>query len=489
MSTRVTTRVSAGELAGTREGGIDRYLAVPYAAPPVGARRFALPEPPPAWAGARDATEYGPTAPQTPYGPATARLLNNVIREGDDFLTANVWAPADAEGAPVMVWVHGGSFAHGSNALDGYDGSTFARDGVVFVGINYRLGSEGFSVLDDAPTNLGLHDVAAVLRWVRREIAAFGGDPARVTAFGESAGAIALATLLARPGHFELFDRVILQSGMATAAPRKKGGRITRRIAKQLGIPTTRAAFAATPAARLLEAETVVTAGATPISGGASFGPVVGDELVPVDPAEAIAGGAGDEVPVLLGWNTDEWRLWFVPSGIVDRIGLGLFTAARVAFRITPRVLRAYRAAHPGASRGELFGHLATDILLRRPLQRQADSRLAHGGAPTWVYEFAWPSPVARLGAAHAVEIGFVFDGLRSDDSVRIAGDDAPQPLADRMHAAWVRFAAEGDPGWRPWDARRPILVIDGDPEHDASTVVEGHRDAELRAWPERRRR
>jgi para-nitrobenzyl esterase len=474
--------ISAGRLRGIRQDGVDRYLGVPYAAAPIGVHRFAEPAPASAWDGIRDATRMGPTAPQNPYGEAVAPYLANVIDPGDEFLNVNVWAPADARDCPVMVWVHGGSGTHGSNAVDGYDGTAFAREGIVFVGINYRLAAEGFSVLDDAPLNLGLADVAAALRWVRAEIQAFGGDPRNVTAFGESAGAFSLARLLASPPAAQLFDRVILQSGAPGAAKRSVARRITKLTAKQLGIPTTREAFLSASPAQLLEAEATITAKSNALTGGPSYDTAVGGELVPRPPLEALLAGAGDAIPLLMGWTSEEYRLFLVPSGIIDRVGRGLFALARLRFGIAPRVLRAYRDAHPGAGRGVLLGEMLIDHLLRLPLNRMADSRLNHKAAPTYAYEFAWPSPVGGLGAAHAMEIGFVFDRLSSADWIRLTGEDAPQQLADDMHAAWVRFATTGNPGWRRWDASRPVMVFDV----PSSELVEAPRDAQLAVWRRR---
>ena len=482
MSRTVTTRVSGGELRGVRQDGIDRYLGIPYAAAPVGELRFREPQPAPAWSGVRDATKLGPTAPQNPYGPVVSKFLANVILPGDEYLNVNVWAPADARDSPVMVWVHGGSFAHGSNALDGYDGSAFARDGVVLVAVNYRLGTEGFSVLRDAPANLGLADVVAALRWVRAEIVSFGGDPRNVTAFGESAGASAVGDLLGSPHAAELFDRAILQSGAPGAVRPKRAGRITRLTAKRLGIPATREAFAAQPSSRLLEAEAALTANSSPVAPGPSFQAAIAEPILPRQPLDAILDGAGDPIPVILGWNAEETRLWLVPTGLQDRIGRALFAAVRLRFGIGRRILRAYRAAFPNAGHGQLVGELATDLILRLPFQRIADARLARRAAPTYLYEFAWRTAVGGLGAAHALEIGFVFDRLRSPDWVMFAGSDAPQALAGTMHAAWVRFAMTGDPGWRAWDAERPVMVFD----HERSGVVEGLREAELASWRKR---
>jgi len=472
-----TITIAQGELRGSSSDGIDKYLGIPYAAAPVGDLRFALPVQHPGWDGVRDATVQGATAPQAEYGAITAALLATVVVEGDEYLNLNIWAPTGGTKRPVMFWVHGGSLAHGSNALDGYDGTAFARDGIVLVTINYRVGVEGFSVLDGAPRNFGLADAAAALRWVRDNIAAFGGDPSNVTVFGQSAGATVLWALLA--GDERLFARAILQSGPAAASPEKVSGKISKAEAKHLGIAPTRTAFAATPSAKLIEAEKAVTAGTTPITGGVSYSLTLGGDLVPKDPMAAIIGGAAADIPIMIGWTSEEYRLWLVPTGLVNKISAPLFAAVRARFKITGRVLGAYKAGHPGASRGELFGLLATDILIRLPFHKIADARLRSGAAPTYVYEFDWRSPVQDLGAAHAIELGFVFDKLSSPDWIALGGSDAPQQLADEMHAAWVRFATTGDPGWTAWNAGRPVEVFDA----PVSRLEPSPRDAELEAW------
>ncbi len=468
--------LSTGRIRGSSSGGVGRWVGIPYAAAPVGTRRFALPEPPEPWDGVRDATAMGATAPQAAYSGGIETLLPTVVVPGDEYLNVNVWAPAGASGLPVMVWVHGGSLAHGANALDAYDGTTFARDGVVFVALNYRVGAEGFSVLEGAPLNLGLADVVEALRWVQREIAAFGGNPARVTVFGQSAGAILLGALVANPSG--LFAQAILMSGPPSAAPRDKAGRITRLMATSLRVPQTRAAFETLSPDELVAAQVAATAGSTPITGGAGFSLAIGDALVPRDPLTGILAGGGAGIPLMLGSTTDEYRLWFVPTGLMDRISPVLFAAARLKFRIGRRILSVYRANRPGGTRAELFGALATDLLARLPYNRIADARLG-GPASTHFYEFAWPSPVQSLGAAHAVELGFVFDRLSSPDSVALAGPDAPQQVANDMHSAWVRFATTGDPGWPAWDATRPVQVFDA----PVSAIVHAPREDERSAW------
>lgn len=197
--------IGCGALRGSSRDGVAAFLGVPYARPPVGALRFRAPEAVEPWDGVREATAFGPTAPKRPYAPPLDALLPDPEIPGDDCLNLNVWAPwgagprsaTERGGRPVMVWIHGGSLIRGSSAVPVYDGTAFARDGVVLVSVNYRLGIEGFGVFPDAPANLGLRDQIAALTWVRDNIAAFGGDPERVTVFGESAGAISIAALLA----------------------------------------------------------------------------------------------------------------------------------------------------------------------------------------------------------------------------------------------------------------------------------------------------
>jgi para-nitrobenzyl esterase len=195
--------IASGLLRGTIQDGVTTFLGVPYAAPPFGERRFALPNPHAPWGGIRDSTAPGPTAPQfiRPFPNLNVTpLVGEGWQRGDDFLTANIWTPdPSAKGLPVMVFIHGGAFALGSNNAAVTDGSSFARSGIVCISINYRLGVEGFLPIPGIETNLGLRDVLAALRWVQENAEAFGGDPAKVTVFGESAGAMAIGDLVASP--------------------------------------------------------------------------------------------------------------------------------------------------------------------------------------------------------------------------------------------------------------------------------------------------
>jgi para-nitrobenzyl esterase len=493
---RRTVTIGSGAVEGVVEDGITRFLGVPYAAAPFGANRFRLPQPVEPWEGVRDASAFGPTAPQAPYGGGLADLLPTVEIPGEDILNVNVWTPALAsapastsapapsdpsaptELLPVMVWIHGGSLAHGSNALSSYDGTAFARDGVVFVSANYRLGSEGFSVLDDAPQNLGLADLHAALRWVQGEIEHFGGDPKRVTIFGQSAGGALVAAIAAHPDSGSLIQRAIIMSGPLSAQTPETAGRITQLMAKDLGVPATRAGFGSVSPADLVAAQERVTAGTTPITGGAAFTLVRGSNLVPVDPIDAFTNGRGADIPILIGTTTEEYRLWFMPTGVVGTITKVHVLLARLKFKISAAAVRLYGRNRPGATPGEILGALATDLLLRVPANRIADARASFGSS-TWLYEFDWSSPVQDLGAAHAMELGFVFDVASSPDAIALTGPDAPQSLATSMHSAWVAFARDGEPGWPVWNPERPVRSFDG----AADPLIHAPRDAELQSF------
>ncbi|WES64660.1 carboxylesterase family protein [Microbacter sp. GSS18] len=443
--------VSTGRIRGTAADGIRRFLGIPYAEPPFGERRFRAPEPRAPWEGTLDAIVFGPAAPQTPYRGAVSELLPSVEAWGEDCLTVNVWSPDAAAAAPVVVWIHGGAFERGAPSLAGYDGTPFARDGVVFVSINYRLGSEGFSVLDGAPRNVGLRDAALALEWVHREIAAFGGDPDRITLMGESAGGSIVAALLSMPDSARLVARGVIESGPLEVQPPERAGRVTRDLAKRLGVEPTRAGFASVPPGRLLEVRAEQAAGSNPLQGAPGFQPTIDPDSLPVSPHEALV---MSDVPLLIGANTDEYRLWFAPEVLAGIGGLKSWVA-RTALRIPRAATRAARAEWPDASPGELLGQLVTDRMLRAPLTHLAGAR----SAPTHVFEFAWQSPVRDLRAGHAVELGFVFDALA--ESTSLSGPDAPQHLADEMHRAWVDFIIGGDPGWEPYGTGRAVRVFD----------------------------
>ena len=256
MAQRPVVRLKDGAVRGKAESGVSAFLGIPYAAPPFGANRMLPPQPVPPWEGERDATAFGPTVPKGDYPPQYAPLFPEVVIPGDDCLNLNVWTPdPGAAGLPVLVWIHGGSFMNGSGSVGAYDGAAFARDGVVCVTINYRLAAEGFLFLGDGIANLGLLDQLAALRWVQGNIAAFGGDPARVTVAGESAGAMSVTTLLSMPLAEGLFGQAIAQSGAAAHTLTEDEGRMVGGyLADALGVPPDRESIKAVPLDKLVQA-------------------------------------------------------------------------------------------------------------------------------------------------------------------------------------------------------------------------------------------
>ncbi len=489
-----------GAVRGTRlDGGIAAYKNVPYAAPPIGPHRFRPPAPPAPWTGVRDAVAFGPTAPKAPYVAPFDALLPETDIPGEDYLNLNIWVPDAAKGAPVMVWLHGGAFANGSGSAPCYDGASFARDGVVLVTLNYRLGAEGFLFFEqeDAVPNLGLLDQIAALRWVRENIAAFGGDPDRVTVFGESAGAMSIGTLLAMPAAAGLFHRAVLQSGAAhhTLDP-GSATLVTGRLAELLGIAPTREAFAPVPEPQVLEAQqqlrAEITRDPSPARWGRAsvnlmpFEPVVDGTVLPLDPARACADGQTPDIDLLIGTNADEFRLFTVPTGLFDFIGEPTVHATAARYGIEPEAaLAVYRDGHPQASFGEIHARLITDWFYRIPALRMAEAYSRRRPEAAFVYEFAWQPPTfdGKLGACHAAELPFVFDTLDEKGFAGLLGPTPPSDLGQTMHAAWVAFATTGDPGWPAYEpARRATMRFDSEP-----AVIDDPRADERKLWHDAR--
>lgn len=487
--------VEQGDARGRTVDGVAAFLGLPYAQPPFGALRFQPPVPAAAWTGIRDAVAYGPTVPKPPYPAPVDALLPEPVIPGEDCLNLNVWAPAGSltggASLPVLVWIHGGAFVNGTGAVSVYDGSTFARDGVVCVTVNYRLGVDGFGSVEDAPANRGLLDQIAALTWVRDNIAAFGGDPGAVTVAGESAGAMSVATLMALPAARGLFARAILQSGgghhVLTAAT---AAQVTAEIATRLGVAPTAEGLSSVPVADLVATQREVAAfiAGTPnparwreiTVNSMVFEPVVDGELLTQRPVDAIAAGAGGDVEVLLGTNTDEHALFLVPNGFASVVDDSLLRVVLSGLGTdVDRLLAVYRADQPAASAGDVLIAVLTDWFFRIPAVRIAEAR-ATGAAPTYSYEFGWRSPRfdGRLGACHALEIGFTFDHLADPAGAPLTGEDAPQQLATDMHAAWVGFVTSGAPGWPVYGADRAVQFFG-----DAVELRHDPRRAQREVW------
>ncbi|MBV2366670.1 carboxylesterase/lipase family protein [Streptomonospora nanhaiensis] len=466
-----------GRVRGAVEGGIAVFRGIPYAAAPRGVDRFGAPRPVEPWTGVREAVEYGPTAPHPPYLGAIADALPERRIPGSDYLNLNVWTPGTGErGLPVMVYVHGGAFTNGSGAEPGYDAAAFARDGVVAVTFNYRLGAEGFAHLAGAPANRGLLDQIAALEWVRDNIAAFGGDPGRVTVFGESAGAMSVVTLMAVPRARALFHRAIAQSGAGhTVQHPEDAAQVARVLAERLGVPPTPDSLAEVPVKALLEEQVGIdieirgrAARGTwgprlRRTGALPFAPVVDGVLLTRRPIEALRAGEGADVDLLIGTTSEEYRLFLVPPGILPAIGADRLAAEARRLGL-PEEAAAVYAEECGGTPGDAYSALCTDAVFRIPAYRALEARAAAGGR-SHAYEFAWRSPRfdGALGACHALEIPFVFDNL--GDGRTLAGPDAPQELADAMHRAWIDFAVSGDPGWPRWNPTDRVFMRFDHPE------------------------
>ncbi|MCW2915307.1 MAG: putative carboxylesterase [Actinomycetia bacterium] len=485
--------ISHGKVRGSVRDGVAAFLGIPYAEPPFGAHRFAAPQPVQPWDGIRDALEYGPTAPKPGYVPPFSELLPDPQIPGGDCLNLNVWTPeAEGSGLPVLVWIHGGAFRNGSGAVPLYNGANFARDGVVCVTINYRLGVEGFAHLPGAPSNRGLLDQIAALTWVQENIAAFGGDPGNVTVFGESAGAMSVTTLLSLDLSRErgLFRRAISQSGAGEIAQDPGDALlVTKELAWRLGVEPTAEAFATLDPATIIPIQAAVAAeitalpdpvrwGRTTASSGMAMMPILDGELLTRRPVDAITAGAGSDVDLLIGYTSEEFRLFLVPTGVAKVVNADIAVAVLNGLGMDPALAAAYQATIPGGALGDALCAVITDGMFRVPAHRVAER---HAAAPTYMYEFAWRTPERDMGACHALEIGFVFDNLHRPEGSALAGPNPPQDLATAMHRAWIDFATHGDPGWTRFDPEtRPVKVFDG----TADEIVLDPHAAERELWP-----
>ncbi|WP_371786062.1 carboxylesterase/lipase family protein [Streptosporangium subroseum] len=461
---------ASGTVRGRRHAGVATFLGVPYAGAPVGAHRFTPPRPHESWNGIRDATRQGPTAPQ-PRRDSFGTLDMSPYFDpgwihGDDYLTLNIWAPeARHSPAPVMVFVHGGGFVAGSSNCALYDGRAFARDGVVLVTVNYRLGIPGFLHLSDAPDNRGMLDVLAALRWIQDNIAAFGGDPANVTLFGQSAGAILVAGILADPAARGLINRAIIQSGTGTGAfTPGQAQRVTDAVGRELRRRPTAMALADIPdeefawiMPHLSAVDLRIEDTFHPLGGITPFGLVLDRQ-----PADTIAAGGGADVDLLIGSNAQEGNLYLAPHGqLTDTGEEDLLLAAAQSHPHPAELVEEYRSRRPGASNPELHSAIVSDALFGNGTRRMATAHAASHSARTFLYEFAWQSNAleGRLGSAHTIELPFVFDNVQLPDlhgpRALLGTATPPTGLARRMHQTWIRFAATGNPGWAPCEPTR----------------------------------
>ncbi len=466
-------RTDAGVVRGVASAHGKAFLGVPFAAPPVGALRFHAPQPAAAWKDVRDATQAGPAClPRYRFGQKQV---------SEDCLTLNIYAPpgpAPAHPRAVMVWIYGGALELGSNA--DYDLSALAaRQNVIVVAPNYRLGVFGFfahpSLRGEGEGAYALLDQQAALRWVHRNIAAFGGDAHNLTVFGESAGAWSICYQLASPGARGLFQRAILQSGSClasdssvTRAEAERGG---TRMAQTLGCER-----ASDVAACLRDLPAEALADATPqrrgLTGSDAWAPMAGGDVLPVMPAEAIANAQHAQVPVLIGNNRDEGRLFAQLLSYIGKLTLRSGYEARIQrMYAAPAPIMAHYADVAAQSRWEAFADIVTDGGFACPTRRLGQALRTH--AAVYAYEFddpqapygLWRLPFSRpLGAFHASELAYLFQRpwVLSGDPQFSA---AQQAFSDTLQDYWGAFARTGDPnggGRPPWprfDGDTPLTV------------------------------
>lgn len=417
------------------------FKGIPYAAPPVGPLRWKPPAPAPHWSAPRDATHFGSPCPQSAIGNGGGGGARNTVpgTPSEDCLTLNVWAPASrAHPLPVMVWIHGGAHRIGSGAAPFYDGAAFARDGVILVTLNYRLGLLGYfahpaltaEAGPDAPlANYGTMDQIAALRWVRDNIAGFGGDPHNVTVFGESAGGVASLLMLTVPEARGLFDKAIVESGGGwNAMPDLAASERAGIAATGLGATTTAEQLRALPVSAL-----------STIKAGVGFGPVIDGRLVHESIASAFAAGRAAAVPLIIGTNSDEGSLMESFGMPPEQVLAPFPQPARDALH------REYgdRAPDDAALARRLFGDGAFGAPARWVAQAAAKR------APVWLYRFDYVPDVLRdrrNGVVHGGEIPFVFDSWKAMpmlDGLLTAVDRAEVAT---VHGCWIAFARTGTP-------------------------------------------
>ncbi|WP_457947725.1 carboxylesterase/lipase family protein [Pseudarthrobacter sp. alpha12b] len=486
-----SVRGSSLETDGTT---IQRFLGIPYAGPTSGLNRFRPSVPALPWTGVLDCTAPGPAAPQNPENPAPPGAKPRIWSE-DACLNLNIWSPAsDGPARPVMVWIHGGAYLSGANSDGMYDGARLAAAaGAVLVSINYRLGALGFLHLADLlgpgygdSSNLALLDQLEALRWVRRNIGAFGGDPDNVTVFGESAGAAAIGTLLGMPASEGLFHRAIMQSGTAERYRRPEdSARITALFLELCGLEESSANHLLTlPVERLLEAQAALErrVAAESFAVPLPFQPTVGTPSLPVPPLDSVRSGVNACVDLLIGTNLNEgsFAVEMRPPtpgdpDYPDRAA-AVLTGAGIPAAQAPGYTEALAHVLSREPTGkELLEAAIADSVYRQPSNRLLAARQAAAGGRNFAYLFTWRSPAmgGKLGACHALDIPFVFRHLAAPEAAFLTRGKAPQSLSDATSGAWAAFAHTGTPGtatlaWPEYGAQHQTMVLDDGPRVEA---------------------
>lgn len=484
MRNDVVVQTSNGAVRGVADTAVAVFHAVPYAAPPVGPLRFAAPQPVISWAGVRDCTQVGPSPPQ---GPSRLDAVMGLaaFAQSEDCLALTIWSPSPTvrggKACPVLFWLHGGAYQSGGGDQPFYSSDCLARAGdVVVVSINYRLGALGYLYLPEieaaggAPACRGLLDQMQALRWVADNIASFGGDPARITIAGQSAGAGSVLALLADPSSRRLVRNAIAQSPSVSVLSPRRATEIAERFYAASGVPRGDVAglralplSAVLAAQRAVQIEIAATGDRT-----LPFQNVAPTPPCPQPPADALATGAAADISLLIGSTLDEGHAWLAQD---DRL-----LAATSFDVIDPRLAKA-AADLPDARRAaarkpwQLLSAMLTWATFEKPARALAERHAANGGA-AFVYRFDWrPTPDARFGACHCIELPFIFGNLAGwPPSPMLAGHDpaSSDRLASSMQRAWISFIHSGRPSapdwpeWPSWStADKPCMIFDDPPK------------------------
>jgi para-nitrobenzyl esterase len=481
---KAVVTLSLGQLEGTHQEGVFTFKGVPFAAPPVGERRWLPPQPVEPWEGVLQAVQFGMTAPQNPI-PAGPGPRDEPEPQSEDCLYLNIWSPGlDNRRRPVMVWIHGGAFSIGSGSAPMYEGSVLAqRNDVVVVTVNYRLNLLGFLNLKEATDgkipatgNEGLLDQVAALKWVQEHIAAFGGDPDNVTIMGESAGSMSIACLLTMPAARGLYHKAILESGVGTTTmPLEKAAEVGRLFLKVTGISSDDVeALHALTVEQLLATEIELRrrmANPWELMRITVTAPVMDGEVIPQMPTHAIAEGVAKDIPMIIGSNLDEWKLFLIGEPNKEKIDraqiverLGRVIPSRYVEEIVERYYQARSQRGDDTSPLEILSAISTDVMFRIPALQMVEAQQKHNPA-VFNYLFTYKSPVfgGILGACHALEIDFVF--ATHDDQFCGAGPEADK-LSETIQDAWTSFARTGNPScaalgaWAVYGDGRMTMIL-----------------------------
>ena len=444
MNPRIETQL--GPVEGRERNGVFLFAGIPYAAAPIGKHRFASPQPISPWTETLNATQFGPVAPQLPGEGLTD---SHDVSWDEDCLTLNICTPpTGGKKRPVMVWIHGGGYRHGTGSIPWYDGTRFAKESdIIIVTINYRLGALGFARIPEAPTSgiNGILDQIAALTWVKDNIENFGGDPDQVTIAGESAGAFSVSTIMAMPQSRGLFCKAITQSGAGHHVIPQKEAEVAGQLLMDRLEANSLHELQSRTVDDILEAQQYVEAHSNEFmtAGQLPFYPSITPEVLTDHPIELFEKGVSADIPLLTGTNTDETTLWGTNQIPEEKLHkwLGNYVSEPTPY------IEALRQDRGEISAGEIALAVSTDYTFRIPAIRMAEARESHGGE-SWMYEFDWKSKAFNglLGSCHALEIPFTFGTLDAKGTELFLGtSDLPNHVGDVMHTAWAAFIREGN--------------------------------------------